>query len=112
MTAHWGILDPANAQATRGEIERAFKNAFTALDRQISLFLPLPIAALDRFALQRKIDEMGKAWRSDTAPRIPSLTAYGSVRQEQRHVLRSNSNRWSCREGVGIGNHHERQSHL
>jgi hypothetical protein len=30
MTAHWGILDPANAQATRGEIERAFNPTFSS----------------------------------------------------------------------------------
>jgi arsenate reductase len=60
MTAHWGIPDPAAAQGTPEEIERAFSKAFAALDRRISLFLCLPLASLDSFALQREIDKIGK----------------------------------------------------
>jgi arsenate reductase (thioredoxin) len=60
MTAHWGVPDPAVVQGTREEIERAFHNAFVTLDRRISLFLSLPLATLDRFALQREIDSIGK----------------------------------------------------
>jgi arsenate reductase len=60
MTAHWGIPDPAAVQGTPEEIERAFKTAFTALDRRISLFLCLPLATLDTFALQKEIDEIGR----------------------------------------------------
>jgi arsenate reductase len=60
MTAHWGIPDPAAVKGTPEEIERAFKAAFASLDRRISLFLALPLATLDTFALQRKIDEIGR----------------------------------------------------
>jgi arsenate reductase (thioredoxin) len=60
MTAHWGIPDPAAVKGTPEEIERAFKDAFASLDRRISLFLALPLATLDTFALQRKIDEIGR----------------------------------------------------
>jgi arsenate reductase len=60
MTAHWGIPDPAAVQGTPEEIERAFKTAFAALDRRISLFLCLPLATLDTFALQKEIDEIGR----------------------------------------------------
>jgi arsenate reductase len=60
MTAHWGIPDPAAAQGTRAEIERAFATAFASLDRRISLFLSLPLATLDAFALQKEIDKIGK----------------------------------------------------
>jgi arsenate reductase len=60
MTAHWGIPDPAAAKGTPEEIERAFAKAFAALDRRISLFLCLPLATLDTFALQREIDNIGK----------------------------------------------------
>jgi arsenate reductase len=60
MTAHWGIPDPAAVQGTPEEIERAFKTAFSALDRRISLFLCLPLATLDTFALQKEIDEIGR----------------------------------------------------
>jgi len=61
LTAHWGIPDPAAVQVTVEEIERAFKTAFAALDRRISLFLCLPLATLDTFALQKEIDEIGRA---------------------------------------------------
>lgn len=60
MTAHWGIPDPATVQGSLEEIDRAYKQAFQALDRRISLFLSLPLATLDRFAIQKEIDEIGK----------------------------------------------------
>ena len=60
LTAHWGIPDPASVRGTPGEIDRAFREAFAALDRRISLFLCLPLATLDQFALQREIDEIGR----------------------------------------------------
>ena len=60
MTAHWGIPDPAAVQGTPEEIDRAYKQTFQALDRRISLFLCLPLATLDGFAIQREIDEIGK----------------------------------------------------
>jgi hypothetical protein len=55
-----GIPDPAAVQGGPEEIERAFNQAFQALDRRISLFLCLPLATLDTFALQKEIDEIGK----------------------------------------------------
>jgi arsenate reductase len=60
MTAHWGIPDPAIVEGTPEEIERAFRQAFSALDRRISLFLCLPLATIDTFALQKEIDDIGK----------------------------------------------------
>jgi arsenate reductase (thioredoxin) len=60
MTAHWGIPDPAAVTGSAEEIDRAFNRAFQALDRRISLFLCLPLATLDTFALQKQIDEIGK----------------------------------------------------
>jgi arsenate reductase len=60
MTAHWGVPDPATAKGTSEEIDRAFSQAFSVLDRRISLFLCLPLATLDTFALQREIDNIGK----------------------------------------------------
>jgi arsenate reductase len=58
MTAHWGIPDPAAVKGAPEEVERAFRDAFASLDRRISLFLALPLATLDRFALQREVDEI------------------------------------------------------
>ena len=60
MTAHWGVSDPAAVKGTPEEVDRAFSDAFSVLDRRISLFLSLPLATLDSFALQREIDSIGK----------------------------------------------------
>jgi arsenate reductase len=60
MTAHWGIPDPAAATGSPQQIERAFRDAFVALDRRISLFLSLPLASLDKLALKREIDRIGQ----------------------------------------------------
>ncbi len=60
MTAHWGIPDPAAVTGTPEEIDNAFKKAFSVLDRRISLFLCLPLATLDTFALQKELDKIGK----------------------------------------------------
>jgi arsenate reductase len=60
MTAHWGIPDPASIEGTPEEVDRAFRQAFASLDRRISLFLSLPLATLDEFAIQKEIDQIGK----------------------------------------------------
>jgi len=60
MTAHWGVPDPAVVTGTPEEIERAFREAFMILDRRISLFLSLPLSSLDKLAIQREIDRIGK----------------------------------------------------
>jgi len=60
MTAHWGIPDPAAVKGTPAEIERAYREAFFLLERRIGLFLALPMAALDRLALKREVDRIGK----------------------------------------------------
>lgn len=60
MTAHWGVPDPAEVKGTQAEVDRAFQQAFITLDRRIGLFLCLPLATLDSFALQTQIDNIGK----------------------------------------------------
>ncbi len=60
MTAHWGLSDPAAVRGTTEQIERAFRDAFFILDRRIGLFLSLPLASLDRLALNREVDKIGR----------------------------------------------------
>jgi arsenate reductase len=60
MTAHWGVPDPAAVRGTPEEIERAFRDAFTMLDRRISLFLALPLGTLDTMKIQQAIKDIGK----------------------------------------------------
>ncbi len=60
MTAHWGIPDPAGAKGTEEEIQKAFRDAFFLLNRRISLFLSLPHASMDRLALKKELDNIGR----------------------------------------------------
>jgi len=60
MTAHWGIPDPAAVSGTPDEIARAFRDAFSILDRRIGLFLALPLATLEGVAVRRELDNIGK----------------------------------------------------
>lgn len=61
MTAHWGVPDPAAVQGTDEEKRKAFLKAFTELTTRINLFMNLPIGKLDRLALKKKLDEIGKS---------------------------------------------------
>jgi arsenate reductase len=60
MTAHWGVPDPASVVGSPEDIDRAFRQAFSILERRISLFLCLPLSSLDSMAIQRNIDEIGR----------------------------------------------------
>jgi arsenate reductase len=60
MTAHWGVADPAAVSGNPKEIERAYRNAFTTLDRRISLLLSLPLASIDRLKIQKELDSIGR----------------------------------------------------
>jgi arsenate reductase (thioredoxin) len=59
MTAHWGVPDPALAKGTPEQIERAFREAYLILERRISLFLSLPLASLEKMAIQKEIKGIG-----------------------------------------------------
>ena len=60
MTAHWGVADPAEVKGTQEEVSRAYRDAFSILDRRISLFLSLPLSTLEQLALQKELDSIGK----------------------------------------------------
>jgi arsenate reductase len=60
MTAHWGVPDPAAVEGTPEEVARAFRDVFTALDRRIGLFLCLPLSSLEKLAIQKEIDRIGR----------------------------------------------------
>jgi arsenate reductase (thioredoxin) len=70
MTAHWAVPDPASVAGTDEQIERAFRDAFTVLERRISLLLCLPLESLDKLAIQKEIDRIGKE--------LPDLKARGA----------------------------------
>ena len=60
MTAHWGIEDPAAVEGTDIEKAAAFAEAFRFLRNRITAFTNLPLASIDRLALQRELKAIGR----------------------------------------------------
>jgi hypothetical protein len=67
VTAHWGVPDPAAVEGTESEKNRAFRIAYEALETRIKVFTSLRLEALDRLAITREVDEIG---RDGAAPRL------------------------------------------
>ena len=61
MTAHWGLPDPAAVTGTAAEQGLAFADTYRRLERRIGAFVNLPLASLDRMALQRRLVAIGEA---------------------------------------------------
>lgn len=66
MTAHWGIPDPAAFDGSEAEKRAVFAETMRYLTNRISVFVNLPIRSLDKLALQRRLDEIGRPM-SDSA---------------------------------------------
>jgi protein-tyrosine-phosphatase len=60
MTAHWGVPDPALAEGSDAQVAVVFADTYRMLNNRISLFMNLPMASLDRLALQKRLDEIGR----------------------------------------------------
>jgi arsenate reductase (thioredoxin) len=59
MTAHWGVADPAAFQGTDEQQARVFWDTALILKRRIELLLALPLASLDKLAIQREVRDIG-----------------------------------------------------
>jgi len=59
ITAHWGMPDPAAVEGDDGVREKTFVDTFTTLKRRIQLMLSLPLASLDRMAIQKEVKDIG-----------------------------------------------------
>lgn len=59
MTAHWGLPDPAAVEGDEAVREKAFLDTFITMKRRIQLMLSLPLASLDRMAIQKEIKGIG-----------------------------------------------------
>jgi arsenate reductase len=68
ITAHWGVPDPAAATGNEAEVRLAFADAFRMLNNRISIFVSLPIRSLDRLALQKQLDAIGKSKDAGATP--------------------------------------------
>jgi arsenate reductase (thioredoxin) len=60
ITAHWGIEDPAAAEGSDVDKERAFVTAFRYLKNRVSLLLSLPVVSLDKLTLTRRLQDIGR----------------------------------------------------
>ncbi len=59
-TAHWGVPDPATVTGTPDERARRIGQIYHMLLNRIRLFTQLPIASLDRVALDRTLRAIGE----------------------------------------------------
>jgi protein-tyrosine-phosphatase len=59
ITAHWGVADPA---AVVGDAEKgaAFRRALTELEARIKLLVNVPVASLDRMAVEQTVRGIGQ----------------------------------------------------
>lgn len=61
ISAHWGQPDPAAATGSEAEIAAAFADAYRMLNNRLTAFANLPLEGLDRLALKKRLDDMGRA---------------------------------------------------
>lgn len=60
MTAHWGLPDPAAIEGTDAEKHLAFDETHRMLNNRISIFVSLPMASIEKLALQKRLHEIGR----------------------------------------------------
>jgi protein-tyrosine-phosphatase len=60
VLAHWGAPDPAKAEGTHEHILQEFRNVGLLLRKRIELMLALPIAKLEKLAIQHEVEQIGK----------------------------------------------------
>ena len=67
VSAHWGMPDPVKVEGADAEKSLAFQQAYGALLNRIKAFTALPIASLDRIALQNAIDDIAQTTENTNA---------------------------------------------
>lgn len=60
MTAHWGVPDPAGFEGSVVEKAAFCGEVMRMLANRINIFAALPIRSLDKLALQKHLDDIGK----------------------------------------------------
>ena len=61
VSAHWGIPDPVQVEGSDADKSLAFHQSYGALLNKIKAFTALPIASLDRIALQHAVDDIAQS---------------------------------------------------
>jgi arsenate reductase (thioredoxin) len=60
IAAHWPFRDPAAVEGSEAEKRQAFAEVYGQIRNRVDIFVNLPMAALDRLSLHKRITEMGK----------------------------------------------------
>lgn len=60
ISAHWGFEDPVRITGTDEQKREEFKKIFHQIRMRIQIFMQLPIEKLDRFAIKREMENIGK----------------------------------------------------
>lgn len=65
VSAHWGFPDPAAFQGTEAEIAAVFAEVYGQIERLLSIFVSLPIEALDHLSLKQRLEELAATESQD-----------------------------------------------
>ena len=80
LNAHWKISDPTVHARTAAEIGASFSQVFRMLNQRIELFVNLPFEALERVALQERIENVcGSRGENAYQERSVQLPRFGLV---------------------------------
>jgi len=60
ITAHWGAADPVAFEGTNEQKRRFFFRVYSELENRIKIFTSLRMEALDSFALEQRVREIGR----------------------------------------------------
>lgn len=60
MTAHWPFADPAKFQGSQAETRAHFAEVYGQIHNRIDIFVNLPLGALDRLSLQKRLVDLGR----------------------------------------------------
>ncbi|MCS6854160.1 MAG: metalloregulator ArsR/SmtB family transcription factor [Elioraea sp.] len=75
ITAHWGVPDPAKFEGNAAQRGQFIADVYRMLFNRISIFVSLPMKSLDRLALQKRLDEIGRMPRTPDAGQPAAQTA-------------------------------------
>jgi len=67
VSAHWGMPDPVKVEGSNAQKSLAFHQSYGALLNRIKAFAALPIASLDRIALQEAVDDIAQTHQGSSA---------------------------------------------
>ena len=62
ITAHWGFQDPAAVQGDEATRRGAFARVCREIKNRLDIFLSLPLDKLERMAIKRNVEKIGKVY--------------------------------------------------